>query len=113
MRDGVPASDPPGSEHGHPRGSGSGVLRGSTRTSRTYESDSYRSAASQETVSRRIFPGRGATAGAGQSPAKDTTVDLMEYQAKELFAKHYVPVTLGVVAETVAEARAAAEQMTG
>ncbi len=40
-------------------------------------------------------------------------MDLMEYQAKELFAKHDVPVTLGVVAETPAEARAGAEQLGG
>jgi succinyl-CoA synthetase beta subunit len=38
-------------------------------------------------------------------------VDLMEYQAKELFAKHGVPVTLGIVATTPEEARAAAEQL--
>ena len=35
----------------------------------------------------------------------------MEYQAKELFAKHDVPVTLGIVAHTPDEARAAAEQL--
>ncbi len=35
----------------------------------------------------------------------------MEYQAKELFAKHGVPVTLGIVANTPEEARAAAEQL--
>jgi len=35
----------------------------------------------------------------------------MEYQAKELFAKHDVPVTLGIVASTPAEARAAAEEL--
>jgi succinyl-CoA synthetase beta subunit len=35
----------------------------------------------------------------------------MEYQAKELFAKHGVPVTPGIVAETPAEARAAAEKL--
>ncbi len=35
----------------------------------------------------------------------------MEYQAKELFAKHDVAVTLGIVAHTPAEARAAAEQL--
>jgi succinyl-CoA synthetase beta subunit len=35
----------------------------------------------------------------------------MEYQAKELFAKHGVPVTLGIVATTPEEARAAAEQL--
>ncbi len=40
-------------------------------------------------------------------------MDLMEYQAKELFAKHGVPVLPGVVAETVDEARAAAEQLGG
>jgi succinyl-CoA synthetase beta subunit len=40
-------------------------------------------------------------------------VDLMEYQAKELFAKHDVPLTPGFVAETVDEARAAAERIGG
>ncbi len=40
-------------------------------------------------------------------------MDLMEYQAKELFAKHGVPVTLGRTVETVAEARAAAEEIGG
>jgi succinyl-CoA synthetase beta subunit len=35
----------------------------------------------------------------------------MEYQAKELFAKHDVAVTLGIVATTPAEARAAAEKL--
>jgi succinyl-CoA synthetase beta subunit len=37
----------------------------------------------------------------------------MEYQAKELFAKHDVPVTVGVVATTPEEARAGAEQIGG
>jgi len=41
----------------------------------------------------------------------DITVDLMEYQAKELFAKHEVPVTLGIVASTPEEAKAAAEKL--
>lgn len=36
-------------------------------------------------------------------------MDLFEYQAKELFAKHDVPVTPGTVAFTAAEARSAAE----
>jgi succinyl-CoA synthetase beta subunit len=40
-------------------------------------------------------------------------VDLMEYQAKELFAKHDVPVTPGIVVENPADARAAAEQLGG
>ena len=35
----------------------------------------------------------------------------MEYQAKELFAKHDVPVTPGIVAHTPDEAKAAAEQL--
>src|SRR6478736_6216293 len=35
----------------------------------------------------------------------------MEFQAKELFAKHGVPGTPGIVANTPAEARAAAEQL--
>jgi succinyl-CoA synthetase beta subunit len=37
----------------------------------------------------------------------------MEYQAKELFAKHDVPVTLGAVVEEASEAKAAAEQLGG
>jgi len=41
------------------------------------------------------------------------TVDLMEYQAKELFAKHGVATTLGVVVETAEDARAAAEKLGG
>ncbi|MEO8330615.1 MAG: ATP-grasp domain-containing protein, partial [Candidatus Nanopelagicales bacterium] len=40
-------------------------------------------------------------------------MDLFEYQAKELFAKHGVPVTPGEVAFTAAEARAAAEKFGG
>jgi succinyl-CoA synthetase beta subunit len=40
-------------------------------------------------------------------------VDLFEYQAKELFAKHEVPVTPGTVALTTADARSAAEQYGG
>lgn len=35
----------------------------------------------------------------------------MEFQAKELFAKHDVPVTTGIVATTADEAKAAAEQL--
>src|SRR6476620_11262988 len=37
----------------------------------------------------------------------------MEYQAKELFAKHDVPVTLGKVVQTAEEAKAAAEAIGG
>ncbi|KRB78138.1 succinyl-CoA synthetase subunit beta [Nocardioides sp. Root190] len=40
-------------------------------------------------------------------------MDLMEYQAKELFAKHGVTTTLGVVVETAEAAKAAAEQLGG
>ncbi len=40
-------------------------------------------------------------------------MDLMEYQAKELFAKHGVTTTLGVVVETADAARTAAEQLGG
>ena len=40
-------------------------------------------------------------------------MDLMEYQAKELFAKHDVPVTLGTVVEKPEDAAAAAEQLGG
>ncbi|MGA8257992.1 MAG: ATP-grasp domain-containing protein, partial [Nocardioides sp.] len=38
-------------------------------------------------------------------------MDLMEFQAKELFAKHGVPGAPGIVATTPAEARAAAEKL--
>ncbi|WP_028473369.1 ADP-forming succinate--CoA ligase subunit beta [Nocardioides alkalitolerans] len=38
-------------------------------------------------------------------------MDLMEYQAKQLFAKHGVPVTEGIVATTPEEAKAAAEKL--
>ena len=40
-------------------------------------------------------------------------MDLMEYQAKELFAKHGVPVTLGTVVDRPADAKAAAEGLGG
>ncbi|TKK91062.1 ADP-forming succinate--CoA ligase subunit beta [Herbidospora galbida] len=40
-------------------------------------------------------------------------MDLFEHQAKELFAAYGIPVPRGIVAHTVAEARAAAEQLTG
>jgi succinyl-CoA synthetase beta subunit len=40
-------------------------------------------------------------------------VDLFEHQAKELFAEYGIPVPRGIVAHTVEEARAAAEQLTG
>ena len=40
-------------------------------------------------------------------------MDLMEYQAKELFAKHEVPVTLGIVIENAAEAEKAAAELGG
>ena len=40
-------------------------------------------------------------------------VDLMEFQAKELFAKHGVATTLGTVVETADEAKAAAEEFGG
>ncbi|MGH3385258.1 MAG: ADP-forming succinate--CoA ligase subunit beta [Nocardioidaceae bacterium] len=40
-------------------------------------------------------------------------MDLMEYQAKQLFAKHDVPVTLGTVVDNAEDARAAAEKLGG
>ncbi len=40
-------------------------------------------------------------------------MDLMEYQAKELFAKHGVTTTVGTVVTTPEEARAAAEEIGG
>ncbi|MBI5160359.1 MAG: ADP-forming succinate--CoA ligase subunit beta [Micrococcales bacterium] len=40
-------------------------------------------------------------------------MDLYEYQARDLFEKHGVPVLAGIVADTPAEARAAAEKLGG
>ncbi len=40
-------------------------------------------------------------------------MDLYEYQAREVFEKHGVPVLAGIVAETPAEVRAAAEKLGG
>jgi succinyl-CoA synthetase beta subunit len=40
-------------------------------------------------------------------------VDLFEYQARDLFAKHGVPVLNGIMAETPEEAGAAAERLSG
>ena len=40
-------------------------------------------------------------------------MDLFEYQARELFAKHGVPVLTGIVATTPEEAKAAAEEIGG
>lgn len=40
-------------------------------------------------------------------------MDLFEYQARELFAKHSVPVLKGIVATTPEEAKAAAEEIGG
>src|SRR5690606_25878458 len=40
-------------------------------------------------------------------------MDLYEYQARDLFEEHGVPVLPGIVATTPAEARAAAEQLGG
>jgi succinyl-CoA synthetase beta subunit len=42
-----------------------------------------------------------------------TSVDLYEYQARDMFEKHGVPVLAGIVADTPAEARAAAEKLGG
>ena len=40
-------------------------------------------------------------------------MDLFEYQARDMFEKHGVPVLAGIVATTAAEARAAAESLGG
>src|SRR5690606_27340882 len=55
-------------------------------------------------------------AGAGpttpsQRKARNDQVDLFEYQARDLFAEHGVPVLDGLVADTPEAARAAAEQI--
>jgi len=48
-----------------------------------------------------------------RSRRKDAQVDLFEYQARDMFEKHGVPVLGGVVATTVEEARAGAERLGG
>ncbi len=53
------------------------------------------------------------TGAAGSSDDRGVTVDLMEYQAKELFAKHDVPVTLGITIDSADDAAAAAESLGG
>ena len=40
-------------------------------------------------------------------------MDLFEYQARDIFEQHGVPVLAGIIADTPAEARAAAEQLGG
>ncbi|MDX2025460.1 ATP-grasp domain-containing protein, partial [Microcella sp.] len=40
-------------------------------------------------------------------------MDLFEYQARDLFEKHGVPVLQGIIADTPEEARAAAESIGG
>ena len=40
-------------------------------------------------------------------------MDLFEFQARDLFEKHGVPVLQGIVAETPEEAKAAAEKIGG
>jgi succinyl-CoA synthetase beta subunit len=48
---------------------------------------------------------------ATQTPSDGTLVDLMEYQAKELFAKHGVPVLPGETVDMAEAARAVAERI--
>jgi succinyl-CoA synthetase beta subunit len=74
-----------------------------------------RASAGPATQARRD-PGNGSRVPSGIPDFNDTKkdwvdVDLMEYQAKELFAKHDVAVTLGIVANTPEEAKSAAEQL--
>ena len=63
----------------------------------------------------RLLPTRLQATWAGAGPAstlrRRTSVDLFEYQAKDLFAAHGVPILPGVVCTTADEARAAAEQL--
>ncbi len=48
-----------------------------------------------------------------QQPSEGTTVDLYEYQARDVFEKYGVPVLAGIVADTPEEVRAAAEKIGG
>jgi len=47
------------------------------------------------------------------APPKDCTVDLYEYQARDLFEKYEVPVLAGIIADTPEEVKAAAEKIGG
>ncbi len=44
---------------------------------------------------------------------KKTSVDLFEYQARDLFESYGVPVLPGIIADTPEEVRAAAEKLGG
>src|SRR5690242_2842927 len=46
-----------------------------------------------------------------RAPRAPLLMDLLEYQGKQLFAKHGIPVPSGEVADTVDEAVAAAEKI--
>ncbi|KAG4074509.1 hypothetical protein HA402_011243 [Bradysia odoriphaga] len=46
-------------------------------------------------------------------PSEGTTVDLYEYQARDVFEKYGVPVLAGIVADTPEEVKAAAEKIGG
>jgi succinyl-CoA synthetase beta subunit len=54
-----------------------------------------------------------ATTGAVPARGRTDQVDLFEYQARDMFERHGVPVLRGVVATTPEEARAAAESLGG
>src|SRR5438045_2900740 len=65
---------------------------------------------------RQERTGLAGTLPAADGPSGDTpggTVDLYEYQGKQLFARFGIPVSDGVLATTPGEARAAAEQLGG
>lgn len=49
----------------------------------------------------------------GPQPSEGSTVDLYEYQARDLFEKYGVPVLAGIVADTPEEVKAAAEKIGG
>src|SRR3954469_25704375 len=58
-------------------------------------------------------PTRPALPSAPLQRTRKTSVDLYEYQARDLFESYGVPVLAGIVADTPAEARAAAEKLGG
>src|SRR5207302_276888 len=68
----------------------------------------------QPGATRDAGPPCGPTGSGPSSPtptSQESRVDLYEYQAKELFAAHGVPVLPGTVATTPEEAQAAAAQL--
>src|SRR5690625_4344144 len=112
---GLPGADAPSGPGGLPGAdapSGPGGLPGADAPSGTHAGSVTQASprAGAEWIHGRLPLG-----GPVMSPKKQRKahMDLFEYQARDLFEKHGVPVLGGIVATTPAEARQAAERMLG